>query len=82
MFIFSVFLKWFVPSLIIQTFDTNQINNRVILLVCQLDLMVAKLCMCIIYCSRQISYLRGVLEANNATDSQKLNVGRNLRHTL
>lgn len=35
-FLFS--LKWFVPSLIIQTFDTNQINNRVILLVCQLDL--------------------------------------------
>lgn len=30
-------------------------------------------CACIIYWARQISHLRGVLEANNEIDSQRLN---------
>lgn len=64
---------------IIQHFDTNQINSLVILFVCQVMLPN---CACIIYWSRQISHLCGVLEANNEIDSQRLNVEMNPRHAL
>lgn len=78
---YSVFLtnNLYQPSLIIQHFDTNQINSLVILFVCQVMLPNFA---CIIYWSRQISHLRGVLEANNEIDSQRLNVGMNPRHAL
>lgn len=62
MFYYSVFLtnNLYQPSLIIQHFDTNQINSLVILFVCQVMLPN---CACIIYWARQISHLRGVLES-------------------
>lgn len=75
----NVYYSVFLTNNLYQHFDTNQINSLVILFVCQVMLPN---CACIIYSSRQISHLRGVLEANNEIDSQRLNVGMNPRHAL